>query len=1219
MITLISNADLVKKAVEHFGLTTDVKEAGYILADGRMLDFSGKREGGEPGDRVQDHREIQYIFEGPVDAMDEFMRQTGAIRFGLPDGGGMFLDFRGRPTPAQIRVIQRAFKDHDVDYVEIDSPGGHAEVDPATWPLTVEKLRGLSLVALDASRTIVWDFDGTITPDGGYSEEIPPPRPEIVALMHKAKAAGLKNVIASCRWSVHELSTPAQAEANMVAAQAYMAEWGIPYDELRQKPLGEVYVDDKACHANDLVGIESAISRAKLALVMDENPQFVDLYEAMGFKSARNFKPNQFMKFWIDPSGQYYEFSGDDEHEERIREIMEDRGGELIGQELLDYALALGWTRGGSGNKKLYFEVGAGKTAEWVLGIIPSELLFSTELQVENFKDEDIDTIPVLEGEDALDAWKHRKDVRHRVAASSKGVKFWISPQGGIHQMSLAEEHDIVLPEVDDQFNYGADEEFKTGTEALEAAIQSGWVRGGVENGSMYLQLEGPEESVLKALESIPQEMLFVKDLTVQFGAPAAKFVNVDVLEGEDAKDAWQHRNDVRHRVKASDDEFEGINSRKFWITPEGEVYLFSGADEHSDNLDLPGMNGRGFKELVHDGWTRGGFSNTETLYLQTEKPVEWVLKLLPYELLLANYLSVDSGTTTGVAIDRGEDALEAWRHRNDIRHRVAASDGKFDYSCLMIDYPPELVDKVIEWGTQNIPDDVVYDPEESKRSFGRENHIHTTVAYGIDPEVESGQIKVVVGELGHPVRVRLGKVSKFDTDPNYDVIKIEVEGQDLHDLHKAIEDQIGVPGNTFPEYKPHLTIAYVLKGSCDELLGQTPFEGQEFELDAFDFSDPGASHEKFQMFGSLATDTQKEMIREAVGESIGEALAIAMVENPRWIFPSTEADGIVERTVDRLAKIVAGLIVNGEALNVTGYHGTRIGDELFDEVGLPGQEYYIATHEEDATWYALEWKVKGTAAVFKGKLSLKNYILVDHLNDEVFFDGKGMDLDDWMAENLGLTGGVLENQEAFTNFASENGYDGVFFSPGFSATSAGDDIAVFDPKSFAEDQVKLMNPETGEWTEYMSFADAQELLKTGFNQDVAASLSFNSYVRKRGDKWVVVSKTGKTLGTHDSKESADRQLRAIEVNKHMHGSLLAENQFDRLYKEANAVAQNDAKYSGAVENPAIAQEMGDFQQAVKDARSEEDLQVAWQRFQPSTTWETLITITGQENVEAIV
>lgn len=41
-------------------------------------------------------------------------------------------------------------------------------------------------------------------------------------------------------------------------------------------------------------------------------------------------------------------------------------------------------------------------------------------------------------------------------------------------------------------------------------------------------------------------------------------------------------------------------------------------------------------------------------------------------------------------------------------------------------------------------------------------------------------------------------------------------------------------------------------------------------------------------------------------------------------------------------------------------------------------------------------------------------------------------------------------------------------------------------------------------------------------------------FVERRGNKWVVVTHDrSKILGTHDTKEGADRQLRAIEANKH--------------------------------------------------------------------------------------
>jgi hypothetical protein len=47
-------------------------------------------------------------------------------------------------------------------------------------------------------------------------------------------------------------------------------------------------------------------------------------------------------------------------------------------------------------------------------------------------------------------------------------------------------------------------------------------------------------------------------------------------------------------------------------------------------------------------------------------------------------------------------------------------------------------------------------------------------------------------------------------------------------------------------------------------------------------------------------------------------------------------------------------------------------------------------------------------------------------------------------------------------------------------------------------------------------------------------SFVMNEMVRKRGNKWVVLDKSGKkVLGTHLSKEKAMKQLQAIEISKH--------------------------------------------------------------------------------------
>ena len=165
------------------------------------------------------------------------------------------------------------------------------------------------------------------------------------------------------------------------------------------------------------------------------------------------------------------------------------------------------------------------------------------------------------------------------------------------------------------------------------------------------------------------------------------------------------------------------------------------------------------------------------------------------------------------------------------------ANDGEHEWNCLMIDYPEDMASKVIAWGEKNIDDDNLYIDKEDP-SYGRKKHIHTTISYGIKPDIDFEKIKDECKLK--PLNVSLGEVSKFDTDDKFDVIKITVEGSDLHDLHKKIEDEIGCPGNTYPDYKPHLTIAYVKKGSCDNLLGSAPFKGEKFILNNYDYSQAG-------------------------------------------------------------------------------------------------------------------------------------------------------------------------------------------------------------------------------------------------------------------------------------------------------------------------------------------------------------------------------------------
>jgi hypothetical protein len=99
----VSAANVNWDRIKELGKTSDIREAGYITPEGKYIDLSGKREGGEPGTRSYDHREA-----GGTVGMQEFMA-TGNIRM---DANSGTLDIAAEPTPAQYKKIDEMVRLH---------------------------------------------------------------------------------------------------------------------------------------------------------------------------------------------------------------------------------------------------------------------------------------------------------------------------------------------------------------------------------------------------------------------------------------------------------------------------------------------------------------------------------------------------------------------------------------------------------------------------------------------------------------------------------------------------------------------------------------------------------------------------------------------------------------------------------------------------------------------------------------------------------------------------------------------------------------------------------------------------------------------------------------------------------------------------------------------------------------------------------------------------
>lgn len=168
-----------------------------------------------------------------------------------------------------------------------------------------------------------------------------------------------------------------------------------------------------------------------------------------------------------------------------------------------------------------------------------------------------------------------------------------------------------------------------------------------------------------------------------------------------------------------------------------------------------------------------------------------------------------------------------------ELAHRLL--EDSYSYASTSVQAPPEVADFIMEWGRLNVPDDVIAED-------GRENHPHITVKYGLLSKELPEELKEVA-KTTKPFPIFMGVISLFTTNPDHDVVKIDVESPALRMLNKRVAEAVPHE-DTYPDYHPHLTVAYVQKGTCDHLIGDDPFQDpqvpREFTAYGMLYSAPG-------------------------------------------------------------------------------------------------------------------------------------------------------------------------------------------------------------------------------------------------------------------------------------------------------------------------------------------------------------------------------------------
>ena len=147
--------------------------------------------------------------------------------------------------------------------------------------------------------------------------------------------------------------------------------------------------------------------------------------------------------------------------------------------------------------------------------------------------------------------------------------------------------------------------------------------------------------------------------------------------------------------------------------------------------------------------------------------------------------------------------------------------ENQHDFSSTQINLPKTLANEIIAWGREYIPDSFLYNKQES-----RELEIHVTVLYGLRDE-DPDKVKEIL-ETERPVKFKLGKISAFDTNEEYDVIKIEVISPNLHKLNKLLK--VLPHQDSHPRYNPHVTIEGEIISAKEVIFSS--YNGQKTEIE---------------------------------------------------------------------------------------------------------------------------------------------------------------------------------------------------------------------------------------------------------------------------------------------------------------------------------------------------------------------------------------------------
>lgn len=137
----------------------------------------------------------------------------------------------------------------------------------------------------------------------------------------------------------------------------------------------------------------------------------------------------------------------------------------------------------------------------------------------------------------------------------------------------------------------------------------------------------------------------------------------------------------------------------------------------------------------------------------------------------------------------------------------ITESINEHKYGCVMIDIPVNNWDEI----TSSINEDDIYLESEDGEPHGISKNPHCTILYGLHDNVSFDMVKSAFDGTD-ALEIEITGIGVFE-NKEYDVVKFNiVPNTSLSNLNKKLSEFPN--SNEYPDFKPHITICYVKKGT---------------------------------------------------------------------------------------------------------------------------------------------------------------------------------------------------------------------------------------------------------------------------------------------------------------------------------------------------------------------------------------------------------------------